>query len=64
MGPANAAALRVSERLQFWDPSFDQPSPTDRGLIRATFELHGDGVDREGVKYLSRTICQDDPGSR
>lgn len=64
VSPPDPHALRVSERLQFWDPAFDQPSQTDSGLIRATFELHGDGVDKEGVKYLSRTICQDDPGSR
>jgi hypothetical protein len=57
-------ALRASVRLQYWDPTFDQPAATDRGLIRATYQLRGEGVDKQGVKYLARNICQDDPGSR
>jgi type II secretory pathway pseudopilin PulG len=51
---AKPKALRATVRLQFWDPTFDSPAATDRGLIRATFSLEGDGVREQATKYLAR----------
>lgn len=46
--------LDAAVRLQYWDPTFDQPSMTDRGLIRASVRVKGSGVDDQTVKYVAR----------
>jgi prepilin-type N-terminal cleavage/methylation domain-containing protein len=54
--PQGPAPLKATLRLQYWDPTFDAPAPSDRGLIRATFAITGDGVNKHGVKYLARNV--------
>jgi prepilin-type N-terminal cleavage/methylation domain-containing protein len=63
IGETKATELHAQVRLQYWDPNFDAPSASDRGLIRATFALQGGDVNESATKYLARTICQDVPGS-
>jgi prepilin-type N-terminal cleavage/methylation domain-containing protein len=46
--------IEATLRLQWWDPRFDAPSATDKGLIRASFLVKGMGVRDQGVKYLTR----------
>lgn len=54
--PQGPAPLKATLRLQYWDPTFDAPAPSDRGLIRATFVVSGEGVNKQGVKYLARNV--------
>jgi prepilin-type N-terminal cleavage/methylation domain-containing protein len=63
IGETTKTDLHAAVRLQYWDPNFDAPSPNDRGLIRATYQLSGSDVNESATKYLARTICQDVPGS-
>ncbi|MDB5097091.1 MAG: hypothetical protein JWM80_1512 [Cyanobacteria bacterium RYN_339] len=46
--------IEATLRLQWWDPQFDAPSATDKGLIRASFLVKGMGLQDRGVKYLTR----------
>lgn len=55
-GPQGPPPLRASLRLQYWDPTFDAPAPSDRGLIRASFAIRGEGVHKQAVKYLARNV--------
>jgi prepilin-type N-terminal cleavage/methylation domain-containing protein len=41
-------------RLQYWDPTFDAPSMTDHGLIRASFSLKGEQLADQATKYFAR----------
>lgn len=51
---ARRGRIEASVRLQYWDPTFDAPSMTDRGLIRATLNLKGDSGQDQATKYLAR----------
>jgi prepilin-type N-terminal cleavage/methylation domain-containing protein len=53
-GRKEPGRLEAQLRLQYWDPQFDQPSQTDKGLIRASFVVRGLGLQDRGVKYLAR----------
>ena len=54
---AKSRHLRKTVRLQFWDSHLRWPTATDRGLIRATVSLEGDGVREQATKYLAREQC-------
>jgi prepilin-type N-terminal cleavage/methylation domain-containing protein len=47
-------AMHATLDLQYWDPTFDVPAHDDRGLIRASYTLHGLGQDEHAVKYYTR----------
>ena len=53
-GATSPDRLRATLRLQYWDPQFDAPAATDRGLIRATLTLEGDRYEQRAVKYVTR----------
>ncbi len=44
----------VTMILEYWDPHFDGPSMTDKGLIRAEYAIEWGGTHDKGVKYLAR----------
>ena len=44
----------VTMHLEYWDPTFDSPSMTDKGLIRAEYDIEWGGARDKGVKYLTR----------
>lgn len=44
----------VTMILEYWDPLFDGPSVTDKGLIRAEFAIEWGGTHDRGIKYLAR----------
>ncbi|HEY9722510.1 MAG TPA: prepilin-type N-terminal cleavage/methylation domain-containing protein [Oscillatoriaceae cyanobacterium] len=48
-------AMHATLSLEFWDPTFDSPSLTDRGLIRAVYTVNTTGMPSDSaVKYLAR----------
>jgi prepilin-type N-terminal cleavage/methylation domain-containing protein len=53
-GRPQPGRLEAQLRLQYWDPQFDAPSLTDKGLIRASFAVKGLGLQDRGVKYFAR----------
>lgn len=53
-GPQADGGVDANLHLQYWDPVFDGPSITDRGLIRAAFHVKAGAVNDQAVKYLSR----------
>ena len=46
--------INATLRLQYWDPQFDQPSPTDKGLIRANLQIKGFQLQDQATKYFTR----------
>jgi hypothetical protein len=46
--------IEATMRLQYWDPVFDAPSQTDKGLIRANFQIKGFNLNDKSTKYFTR----------
>ncbi len=51
---AKVVHVDVSMKLEYWDPVFDKPAETDKGLVRGTYEIDWGGARDRGVKYFAR----------
>ena len=59
-GRTQPGRLEAQLRLQYWDPQFDAPSLTDKGLIRASFAVKGLGLQDRGVAACVKHLVAND----